>query len=249
MKNGTILAVSNLSRNFGTVRAVDDMNLDVLEGERHAIVGPNGAGKTTAFNLISGEVSADSGQVRFRGEDVTRLSLEARVRRGIGRTFQHSDLFPSLTAFQSVVLAVQRRNNTSRAFFARPRDEQTRLDAAAALRQVGLEADADVTVRDLSHGAQRQLEIALALATGPRLLLLDEPTAGLSPGETRSMVELIRSLPAEVTVVIIEHDMDVVFSLADRVTVMHFGHILVTGEPAVVSENNEVREIYLGLDG
>ena len=174
------------------------------------------------------------------------MALESRVRRGIGRTFQHSDLFPALTAVESVTLAVQQQRRASHRLVSRRRDAQSVADACEILERVGLREEMHTPVRDLSHGAQRQLELALALGTGPRLLLLDEPTAGLSPSETDGFVALVSSLPRDLTIVIIEHDMNVVFSLADRLTVMHNGKVLTTGEPDVVSENDEVQAIYLG---
>jgi branched-chain amino acid transport system ATP-binding protein len=240
------IAVSDLTVAYHDKPVLWEVDLAVPPGVLMAIVGPNGAGKTTLFNLISGELRPSGGTMCFEGVDITRMPLEARVARGIGRTFQHSDLFPALTAVESVTLAVQQQRRWSHHLIPRRRDADVVGAACEILERVGLQDEMHTPVRDLSHGAQRQLELALALGTGPKLLLLDEPTAGLSPRETDAFVELVSSLTREVTIVIIEHDMNVVFSLADRLTVMHNGTVLASGEPDAVSEIEKVQEIYLG---
>jgi branched-chain amino acid transport system ATP-binding protein len=244
-----VLEVRDLRRDFGAVSAVDGVTLAVARGERRAIIGPNGAGKTTLFNLISGEMPPTAGMIVFEGVDVTALPPEARVTRGIGRTFQRSNLFPSLTSLESVTLAVQQRLGVSR-WWRRRRVVEARLaeESRTILANVGLDNVGDEPVRNLSYGFQRQLEVALALATAPRVLLLDEPTAGLSPAETGAMRTLITSLDRSLTIVIIEHDMDVVFALADRITVLHNGRLFADGTPEEIREHRGVRDIYFGLD-
>ncbi len=223
------------------------MNLAVREGERRAIIGPNGAGKTTLFNLISGELGVSGGAIRLFDRDITRLPPYRRAALGLARTFQITNLFPSLNALESALLAVQ---GLTRAKFSmlRPleRFRDLRERALAALRAVGLEDRAATAVRNLSHGEQRQLEIALALASRPRVLLLDEPTAGLSPGESQLMADLLRRLDPAMTVLIIEHDMDIALEIALQVTVLHYGRVIADGPREDVKADPLVREIYLG---
>jgi len=226
---------------------VDGVDLAVQPGERRAIIGPNGAGKTTLFNLISGELGVSSGAIHLFDRDVTGLPPHRRAALGLARTFQITNLFPSLSALENGLLAVQALTRTKFAML-RPLERFTRLKerALAALRAVGLEDRAATTVRNLSHGEQRQLEIALALAGQPRVLLLDEPTAGLSPGESQLMADLLRGLDPAMTVLIIEHDMDIALQIALHVTVLHYGRVIADGPREAVKADPLVREIYLG---
>ncbi len=240
-----LLELRGVGRSFGALKAVDGVDLDVSDGARHALIGPNGAGKSTLFRLISGEMPVTAGTVTLSGADVTRMSQVRRARRGLAQTMQHSSLFLTQTAAQNVALAAQRHRGT--AAWLLPR-RQGRVDARVGelLDAVGLSGRADVAVSALSHGERRQLEIALALACEPRLLLMDEPAAGMSPAESARLTELVRALPREITVVIVEHDLDVVFALAERVTVLHLGQVLLTGTPDEVRGSAAVQEAYLG---
>ena len=226
---------------------MDGVDLAVQPGERRAIIGPNGAGKTTLFNLISGELGGSSGAIHLFDQEVTGLPPHRRAALGLARTFQITNLFPSLSALENGLLAVQALTRT-KFVMLRPLDRFTRLKerALAALRAVGLEDRAATTVRNLSHGEQRQLEIALALAGQPRVLLLDEPTAGLSPGESQLMADLLRGLDPAMTVLIIEHDMDIALQIALHVTVLHYGRVIADGPRERVKADPLVREIYLG---
>ncbi len=243
----SVLAVRDLSRSFGALRAVNGVSFSVEDGERRAIIGPNGAGKTTLFNLVAGELPPTGGQIFLGGRDVTRLPSHKRCRLGLARTFQRNNLFLGLTVAENVALAVRRRVGVA-AQPLRPSGAFTAVnhETLERLEQLGLADRASDPVGALSYGEQRQLEIALALACGPTVLLLDEPTAGMSPAETADITALIKSLPHSITVLIIEHDMDVVFALADRITVLHFGEVLDEGEPAKVRANPVVQEAYLG---
>ena len=227
--------------------AVEGVNLVVGQGERRAVIGPNGAGKTTLFNLIAGECSATAGEIHLFGRDITGLPPHRRAGLGLARTFQITNLFPSLNTFENCLLAVQ---GLGRAKFAmlRPleRFPALRAQALETLRAVGLEDRAAELVRNLSHGEQRQLEIGLALAARPRVLLLDEPTAGLSPGESQFMADLLQRLDPAMTVLIIEHDMDIALQIAGRVTVLHYGRVIADGSREEVKADPLVREIYLG---
>ena len=241
------LSLAGLSKEFGGLRAVDGVSLEVAPGERRAIIGPNGAGKTTLFSLISGETRPSRGRISLFGRDVTWFSPHRRAGLGLARTYQITNLFPRLTALENCLLAVQALTGAKfhlhqamrryPAFFARAR---------AVLAAVGLGEQADEVVRNLSHGEQRQLEIALALAGSPRLLLLDEPTAGLSPAESHAMTALLKTLDPAMTVLVIEHDMDVAFALTDRITVLHYGKVVADGLSGEVKANALVQEIYLG---
>jgi branched-chain amino acid transport system ATP-binding protein len=223
------------------------MDLAVRQGERRAIIGPNGAGKTTLFNLISGELGVSGGAIHLFDRDITGLPPHRRAALGLARTFQITNLFPSLSALENALLAVQALTRTKFAML-RPleRFAGLRERALAALQAVGLEDRAATTVRNLSHGEQRQLEIALALAGRPRVLLLDEPTAGLSPGESQLMADLLRRLDPAITVLIIEHDMDIALEIALHVTVLHYGRVIADGPREAVKADPLVREIYLG---
>jgi branched-chain amino acid transport system ATP-binding protein len=241
------LEVSRLTHDFGGLRALDGVSLEVQPGERLVILGPNGAGKTTLFNSITGLLRPASGRIRLHGEDVTRLAPHARAQRGLGRTFQITTLFAGLTVLESVLLAVQGRDPArfsllrSQAGFPHLRER-----ALALLGEWDLGARRDMPTRFLSYGEQRQVELILALAARPRVLLLDEPTAGLSPAETATVATTIRRFPRDVTVLFIEHDMDVALDLADRVLVMHQGRVLAAGRPEEIRRDPRVAEIYLG---
>jgi len=236
-----------VSKIFGGLHAVDGVELAVRPGERRALIGPNGAGKTTLFNLISGALPPTSGSIVFFGRDVTRMAQHRRAALGLSRTFQISNLFPTLTVLENCLLAVQALT-PARLAMHRPLAGYTVLHegARASLAAVGLSDRADAIVKNLSHGEHRQLEIALALAGRPRVLLLDEPTAGLSPAESRLMAELLAKLDPAMTVLIIEHDMDIALELAQRVTVLHYGKVIADGTRDAIRVDPLVREIYLG---
>jgi len=241
------LSLSNVSKAFEGLRAVDGVSLAVGAGERRALIGPNGAGKTTLFSLISGETQPTAGQITLFGRNVTRLPPHRRAPLGLARTFQITNLFPRLTVSENCLLAVQAltpaKFHLHRAL-SRYTDHFAR--ARSVLEAVGLRGKENEVVRNLSHGEQRQLEIALALAGNPRLLLLDEPTAGLSPAESHIMTALLKKLDAAITLLVIEHDMDVAFELTDRITVLHYGKVIADGLSHEVKSNPIVQEIYLG---
>ncbi len=241
------LGVERLTLDFGGLRAVADVSLAVPVGERRVILGPNGAGKTTLFNLITGLLAPLGGTIRLFADDITALAPFRRARLGLGRTFQTSTLFPRLTVMESVLLAVQ---GADRARFSLLRPQGTYRHLARRAEDLLAEWDLadrrDATTRELSYGEQRQVELLLALAGRPRVLLLDEPTAGLSPAETATVVAMIQRFPRDVTVLLIEHDMDVALALAERVTVMHEGRVLAEGTRDEVHADPRVTEIYLG---
>ncbi len=241
------LSISNVSKVFGGLRAVDGVNLHVQSGERRAIIGPNGAGKTTLFNLISGELPPTEGRITLFGRDITRLPPHRRAALGLARTYQITNLFPRLTVLENCLLAVQALTPT-KFHLHRALSRYTALfdRARSVLEAVGLTGKEAETVRSLSHGEQRQLEIALALAGAPKLLLLDEPTAGLSPAESHMMTALLKKLDPAITILIIEHDMGVAFELTNRITVLHFAKVVADGLADEVKANPLVQEIYLG---
>jgi branched-chain amino acid transport system ATP-binding protein len=242
-----ILEVRGLSKSFGALRASDGIDLEVCEGETHAIIGPNGAGKTTLVGQLAGGIRPDRGKVRFAGQDVTRLAAAARARRGLARSFQVTSIYPEFSALENVMLAVQAHAGHSFRFWKRAREDAAlRLPAQAILGQVGLTARADAPAANLAHGEQRVLEVAIALASNPRLMLLDEPVAGMGVEETRRMIDFLAGLKGGKTIVLVEHDMDAVFSLADRISVLVFGRIIATGTPQEIRANPEVRRAYLG---
>ena len=236
-----------VSKSFGGLRALDGVELAVRPGERRALIGPNGAGKTTLFNLIAGVLPVTSGRITFFGDDVTGMAQHRRAALGLARTFQITNLFPTLTVLQNVLLAAQARTPTRFAML-RPAGRFPELEARAreALVAVGLDARAQSYVRHLSHGEQRQLEIALALAGRPRVLLLDEPAAGLSQAEAQLMTALLHRLDPAITLLIIEHDMDIALQVAREVTVLHYGRVIADGSRETVRADPVVREIYLG---
>jgi branched-chain amino acid transport system ATP-binding protein len=242
-----LLKVDGLTKRFGGVIASDDITLDVRTGELHAIIGPNGAGKTTLIGQLAGELGSDSGRIEFDGRDITALPVYERSMLGFGRTFQITSLFPDFTALDNVALAVQAHAGHSFHFWRDARQEAVlRGPARAALDRVGLSARAGEYVGNMSHGEHRQIELAMALATGPRLLLLDEPMAGLGPEESAQMVDTLRELKRELTILLIEHDMEAVFALADRISVMVYGRVIASGDPESIRANAEVRQAYLG---
>jgi branched-chain amino acid transport system ATP-binding protein len=241
------LQLDGVSKSFGGLLAVDGVTLAVRPGERRALIGPNGAGKTTLFNLIAGALPVSAGTISLFGDDMTDLRADRRAARGLARTFQITNLFPDLTVLENCLLAVQALTPTRFAML-RPVGAfaELRGRARATLEAIGLGALGSAVVRNLSHGEQRQLEIALALAGRPRVLLLDEPTAGLSPAESRLMAEMLRRLDAAITVLMIEHDMDIALELSEMVTVLHYGRVIADGPRDVVKADPRVREIYLG---
>jgi branched-chain amino acid transport system ATP-binding protein len=243
----TLLRVEDLRKSFGGVVATDNLSLAVEHGSIHAIIGPNGAGKTTLISQLSGALDPDSGRILFDGRDITGLGTPARSRRGLARTFQITSIFQEFTALDNVALAVQAHDGHSFRFWGRARDEARLRDPARqALDLVGLGDRADVTARDMSHGEHRQLEIAMALATKPRMLLLDEPMAGMGPEESRLMVDILQGLAGKLTILLIEHDMDAVFALADTITVLVYGRSIASGTVDEIRNNPEVRTAYLG---
>jgi len=242
-----LLQIEGLSKRFGGVVASDDITLDVPQGELHAIIGPNGAGKTTLIGQLIGELAPDAGRVRFGGSDITALPTYRRSQLGLARSFQITSLFLDFTALDNVALAVQAHAGHSFHFWNGAREESVlRAPAKAALARVGLAERGDVPVANLSHGEHRQLELAMALATSPRMLLLDEPMAGMGPDESARMVAMLRALKGRFTILLVEHDMEAVFALADRITVLVYGRIIACGAPEDIRNNAEVREAYLG---
>jgi branched-chain amino acid transport system ATP-binding protein len=241
------LQLEGVSKSFGGLQALAGVTFAVRPGERRALIGPNGAGKTTLFNLISGSLPVTAGTITLFGRDVTDTPAHVRAAEGLARTFQITNLFPDLTVLENCLLAVQALTPT-RFAMVRPVGAYSGLHARAraALESVGLEGVASAMVKNLSHGEQRQLEIALAIAGRPRVLLLDEPTAGLSPAESRLMAGLLARLDPAITVLMIEHDMDIALELSPHVTVLHYGRVIADGPRAEVRRDPQVREIYLG---
>jgi len=242
-----LLAIEGLVKRFGGLTATDQVSLEVPAGELHAVIGPNGAGKTTLIAQLAGELMPDGGSIRFAGEDVTRLRTHSRVRRGLARSFQITSVFREFTTLDNVALAVQAQAGHSFRFWRPARAEAAlREPARAILEQVGLSARADVPAAILAHGEKRALEIALALAGRPRLLMLDEPMAGMGPEDSARMVRFLSTLRGKLTILLIEHDMDAVFALADRITVLVYGRAIASGAPQAIRSNAEVRQAYLG---
>jgi branched-chain amino acid transport system ATP-binding protein len=242
-----LLKTASLRKSFGGVVASDNLSLEVAVGEIHAIIGPNGAGKTTLVNLLSGLLRPDAGEITFDGRPITRLSAAARVKRGVARSFQITSVLREFTAADNVALAIQARQGHSFRFWRPALEDATlRQPAAAILDQVGLADRADILAGNLAHGEQRQLEIAMVLATGPNMLLLDEPMAGMGIEESQRMIDLLQDLKSQYTMLLIEHDMDAVFALADRITVLVYGRDIATGAPADIRANSQVRDAYLG---
>jgi branched-chain amino acid transport system ATP-binding protein len=242
-----LLRVEGLTKRFGGVVASDAIALDVLPNELHAVIGPNGAGKTTLIGQLAGELASDAGRITFAGHDITTLPVHRRSALGLARSFQISSLFLDFTAEDNVALAVQAHAGSSFRFWrSARRDPALRVPARAALERVGLAPRADVLVANMSHGEHRQLELAMALAARPRMLLLDEPMAGLGPEESAGMVAMLRALKQELPILLVEHDMEAVFALADRITVLVYGRVIASGPPHVIRTDPEVRRAYLG---
>ena len=241
------LVVSSVSKNFGGVQAVHLVSLSVPVGERRALIGPNGAGKTTLFNVIAGELKADGGRLELFGEDITHRSVQERARLGLGRTYQISQLFLKLTVEENLFLAGASTAGLTFQMF-RPWSKQIsqREWARQVAEQVGLSGQLGMRVADLSHGQQRQLELGVAISMRPRLIMLDEPAAGLSPSERVILTGLIKKLPAETTLILIEHDMEIVLDLADTITVLNRGEVIAEGKPEEIRSNQEVQKVYLG---
>lgn len=250
--HGTTPALSllGLTRRYGALTAVDDVSLDVVRGGVHAVIGPNGAGKSTLFNLVGGTLPPSSGRVLLHGEDVTGRSGAQRARAGLVKTFQHSSLFLSMSVGENIALSAQRSAGHGMSWWRSSRRPHADVDATVerCLRAVALARREGVPAGALSHGERRQLEVAVALAADPSVLLLDEPVAGMSPAESARFAELVESLPDDLTVLLIEHDLDLVFRLAHHVTVMHLGAVLANGTPAQVREHPEVQRAYMGQE-
>lgn len=241
------LNVNGISKSFGGVQAVNSVDLRVPIGERRALIGPNGAGKTTLFNLITGELTADTGRMELFGKDITKKPVQTRAKLGLGRTYQISQLFLNLTVEQNLFLACAANKGLEFTFF---RSWQNRIGerewAMDVAKRVGLDSYFKEKVSDLSHGLQRQLELGMAIAMRPRLIMLDEPAAGLSPSERVILTDLIKKLEREVTLIIIEHDMEIVLDIADSITVLNRGSVIAEGTPAEIKKNKEVQNVYLG---
>ena len=241
-----ILQLNEVSIQFGGVAAVSDVSFDIKPGERRAVLGPNGAGKSTLFNLIAGEYQPTSGQVKMFDKNVTKRSLHQRSRMGMGRTYQTASLFPKLTTLEHFYLSVRGRV-PNRMSFLRPGAKDKFLKEAYQLAELVNMTDVlERPVEELSHGQQRQLEVGLSLAGNPQLILLDEPAAGLSQAERNQLMELLNGLPREVTILVIEHDMDIAMQIADIITIMHNGEVIATGTPKEISENDHIHRLYLG---
>jgi branched-chain amino acid transport system ATP-binding protein len=239
------LKVTDISKAFGQFQALKKVNLSVSQSERRAIIGPNGAGKSTLFNIIAGQLAPTSGRIFLGGNDATGARPDEVWSRGLTRTFQRNQLFQGLRVWENVDLACAARHRGG-ALAGVDRRNAIEAEVEQTLRQVHLIPHAGRLVKDLAYGEQRQLELALALAGRPKLLLLDEPTAGMSPAETESMVALMRGLPRDITLLIVEHDMDVVFNLADKLTVLHLGEVLAEGSVSEIQANEKVGEVYMG---
>ena len=243
-----LLETHDLSKAFGALTAVNAVSLRVEAGTLHSIIGPNGAGKTTLFNLLTGTFPPSAGRIVFDGSDITGTPAHRIAHLGLARSFQRTNVFPAFSLLDNVWLAAFACSKSWRGLLWRRTDRypEATAQARAALADVGLGEKADQPAREISHGEQRQLELAIALAAAPRVLLLDEPAAGLSPEETRKLVALVRALKGRYTIVLIEHKMDIIMSVSDRISVMHFGRLIAEGTPAEIQRNREVRRAYLG---
>jgi branched-chain amino acid transport system ATP-binding protein len=242
-----LLAIEGLVKTFGSLRATDDVTLTIERGAMHALIGPNGAGKTTLIHQLSGLMSSDCGRIALDGEDITHPDMPRRVRKGIARSFQITSVLWGYTALENVALAVQARSGSSFRFLSPVAEEQPLNSVASdALKRVGLKDRATVRAGALSHGEKRQLELAIAIATAPKVLLLDEPLAGLGQEESKLVIGLLGKLKSSLTIVLVEHDMEAVFALADRISVLIYGRVVATGTPSQISTNPAVRAAYLG---
>jgi branched-chain amino acid transport system ATP-binding protein len=244
-----MLEIAGLTKSFGALRATDGVTLTVDEGETHAIIGPNGAGKTTLIGQLAGDLRPDAGSIRFAGEDVTALPTPRRARRGLARSFQITSIYRDFTTLQNVALAVQAASGRTGFWRRADTDDSLISPSQKILEEVGLEARMHVVAANLSHGEQRQLEVAMALATRPRLLLLDEPMAGMGTEESQRMIAFLATLKRKQTIILVEHDMDAVFRLADRISVLVYGRVIATDVPEKIKLNEEVRKAYLGEAG
>ncbi len=242
-----VLSISGLTKRFGALLVTDDVSLDLKPGECHAVIGPNGAGKTTLIHQLSGTLKPDAGTIHFDGQEVTALSAHARARRGLGRTFQITSIIPGFSVLENVALAAQAKDGSSYRFFGSVARERRLNDRAmAALELLGIEDRAQRLAGDLSHGEKRALELAVAIASQPKVLLLDEPMAGMGRKESAALIETLQRLKADYPLLLVEHDMDAVFALADRVSVLVYGKIIATGTPEEIRNNAEARAAYLG---
>ena len=242
-----MLEVKGLTKTFGALRATDAVDLEVQEGETLAVIGPNGAGKTTLISQLAGNLRPDIGRIRFAGEDITSLSAPQRSRKGLARSFQITSVYPEFTALQNVALAVQAHSGHSFRFWREVRSDPALIEPARRmLDDVGLSERTNVLAANLAHGEQRQLEVAMALATRPRLLLLDEPMAGMGIEESQRMIAFLATLKRRQTIILVEHDMDAVFRLADRIAVLVYGRVIAADSPEKIKLNHEVRKAYLG---
>ncbi|MCZ7889968.1 MULTISPECIES: ABC transporter ATP-binding protein [Rhizobium/Agrobacterium group] len=241
------LEVRNLSKNFGALAVTNDVSLQVRPGERRALIGPNGAGKTTLINLIAGVLTPSTGQISLQGRDITGLSQSAKVRAGIGRTYQINNLFGTLSIAENVCQALRARDGGGHVVFGGGASESARRDEAMSLlRQLGIAGEANIPAAEAAYGKQRLVELAIALALKPKLLLLDEPAAGVPSSETHVILKAIESLPSDIAVIMIDHDIDLVFRFAHRVTVLEQGRVLTEGTPREIASDEQVRRIYLG---
>ncbi len=244
-----ILRVEQVSKSFGQFQALRNASLTVADGERRAVIGPNGAGKSTLFNIIAGQFAPTAGRIVLNGVDTTGARPDRMFANGLTRTFQRNQLFDGLDVWDNVELACASRHRGHRGLSGGKRRAAIETEVVDTLRQVHLLSYATRSAKDLAYGEQRQLELALALAGRPKIMLLDEPTAGMSPAETEAMLALMKELPREITLLIVEHDMDVVFNLADSITVLHLGEVLAEGTPAEIQANDRVIEVYMGRRG
>ena len=245
--SAVVLQVEQLVKRFGGLTATDHANLSVTQGSIHALIGPNGAGKTTLIHQISGALQPDAGTVRFGGEDVTAVPMHQRALRGLVRSYQITSIFKKLSVLDNIALAVQAKDGSSMRFWRAARSETARYaQAGEVAERVGLSAQLHNVAGALSHGQQRQLELGLALASRPQLLLLDEPMAGMGPDESENMVTLLQSLRGDTTILLVEHDMDAVFRLADTISALVFGKVIASGTPQEIKDHPEVKRAYLG---
>ena len=242
-----LLRTSGLSKRFGAVKACQNLSLEINSGEVHALIGPNGAGKTTLLNLLAGDLLPDSGQIFFSGQDITHFPLHRRSPLGMARSYQITSVFPNLSVEENLLLAIQAHSGHSFRFWRRGmHDPQLRAELLPALKMVGLQERGDILAGNLSHGEKKQLEVGMALACKPKLLLLDEPMAGMGPGGTIELSKLILRLKEQMTILLVEHDMETIFALADRITVLVYGEVLATGSADEIRGNAAVRQAYLG---
>lgn len=243
----SLLKVEGISKSFTSLDVLKDITLDVQEGERHVIIGPNGAGKTTLFNCITGKLSIDSGIVKIKGKITSELPSHKLAHLGMSRTFQTNNLFEEMTVNENVILAIaSHKPYRFQLLKSLSSYKDLKIEAYELLDQWGMSDRSNITVNNLSYGEQRLLEILLAMASRPQILLLDEPTSGMSPAETKQTTDLIQTFPRSVSLLVIEHDMEVVFSIADRITVLHHGEVVLSGAPEDVRNSDQVREIYFG---